>query len=233
MDISWITPFSLIDYPWKTSCIVFTPGCNMRCHYCHNSEFVLPEKLKNVYKNLINEYSFFNFLEKRKWLLDWVSICWWEPTIHNDLKKFCKKIKEKWFLVKLDTNWRDPNIIKELIEEKLVDYIAMDIKNEYWKMSEVAWVNINEDTYIKSINIIMSSSIDYEFRTTVISWIHNNKNIENISKLISWASYYYLQNFKPGNTLKQNFIWKSFSEKELNDFEMIAKKYINNVWIRN
>ncbi len=233
MDISWITPFSLIDYPWKVSCVVFTPWCNFRCGYCHNSEFVLPEKLKNIYKNLITQDVFFNFLEKRQWLLEWVSICWGEPTIHKDLKNFCKKIKQKWFLIKLDTNWRDSNILKELISEWLVDYIAMDIKHEIWKFSEIAWVDINEKEYLKSIKVILSSNIDYEFRTTVISGIHTSENIENIAKFISWARVYYIQNFKQWNTLEKWFSWKSFSIKELNYFKNISLKYIDNVEIRN
>ena len=101
MLISWINKFSLIDYPWKSSCIIFTPGCNFRCDFCHNSEFVLPEKLKEVNKNLIPEIAVLNFLEKRKWLLDGVSICWWEPTIHKNLPDFCMKLKWKWFFVKI------------------------------------------------------------------------------------------------------------------------------------
>lgn len=233
MQISWITPFSLIDYPWKVSCIVFSPGCNFRCSYCHNSEFVVPEKLKNVYKNLISETSFFNFLEKRKWLLDWVSICWGEPTLQNDLYDFCKKIKKMWYKLKLDTNWRDPEVLKLLIDDGLIDYIAMDIKNEIWKFSESAWVELNEKPYLESINIILNSNIDYEFRTTVISGVHTDENIENIAKYISWAKNYYLQNFKSWNTLEKWFKWKSFSIKELNYFRNLSLKFVKNVWIRN
>lgn len=233
MQISAINKFSLIEFPWEISAIIFTPGCNFRCGYCHNSEFVLPEKLTNIYKNLILEKSFFNFLEKRKWLLSGVSICGWEPTIQKDLKVFCKKIKDLWYKVKLDTNWRDPKIIYELINENLVDYLAMDIKNEIWKFSISAWVEIDENPYLETIKIILNSNIDYEFRTTIIKWVHDEKNIENISKYISWAKNYFLQNYKSWNTLDPNFSWKSFTYIELEKFKNIAKKYLINVWVRD
>lgn len=233
MQVSWINTFSLIDYPWEISCIVFTPGCNFRCGFCHNSEFVLPEKLKEVYKVLIPEKTIFNFLEKRKWLLTWVSICWWEPTMQQDLVEFCAKIKELWFLVKLDTNWRDPKVVQELIDKELVDYIAMDIKNEIWKFSESAWVEFDEKPYLETINILLSSDIEYEFRTTIIKWIHNENIIENIAKYISWAKAYYLQNYKSWKTLDPNFKWESFTEKELENLKKISEKYIKKTWIRN
>lgn len=232
MQISWVNKFSLIDFPWEISCIIFTPGCNFRCGFCHNSEFVLPEKLEKVYKNLIPENAFLNFLENRKWKLSWVSICWWEPTLQKDLFDFCKKIKEMWFLVKLDTNWRDPEILKKLIDSNLIDYIAMDIKDEIWKFSEISWVQIDETPYLESIKILLESNINYEFRTTVIKWIHTEKSIENIAKYIAWAKSYFLQNYKSGNSLDPNFDWKSFTYKELLEFMNIWVEYTWNCKIR-
>lgn len=240
MQISWINKFTLIDFPWHTACIIFTPWCNFRCWFCHNSEFVLPEKLEKVYKNLITEEAFFSFLKTRKWLLDWVSICWWEPTMQKDLFEFCKKVKEMWFLVKLDTNWRDPEILKKLISHKYIDYIAMDVKHEIWKFSESAWLKINEEKYLESIKILLDleekSWVDYEFRTTVAKWIHDEKTIENITKYLSWAKNYFLQNYKKWEkwtTLDPNFKWESFSQKELEKFLEIWKKFVKNIWIRN
>ena len=233
MQISAINKFSLIDYPWQICCIIFTAWCNFRCGFCHNSEFVLPEKLAKIKKYFIPEKAILNFLEKRSGFLSWVSICWWEPTIYKDLPNFCKKVKKMWYLVKLDTNGKAPEMIKKLLEQKLVDYIAMDIKNEIWKFSISAWINIEEKPYLKSIKLIMNSNIDHEFRTTVIKWVHNKKTIENISKHISGAKNYYLQNYKSANTLDKNFVWESFSLIELEELKKIWEKYIFKIWIRN
>ena len=232
MQISWINKFSLLDYPWKSSCIVFTPWCNLRCSFCHNPEFVLPELLKNTLKDLITEKAFFNFLEKRKWLLDWVSICWWEPTMQNDLEDFCKKIKDMWFLVKIDTNWRDPDLLKKLIENKLVDYIAMDVKNPLSKYEKITWMKEGPDKYLSSIKLLINSDIDYEFRTTVVKWIHYQSDIKNITETLTWAKNYYIQNYRKWNTINKNFIWESFTEKELKEFKKIWEKSIKNIWIR-
>jgi len=233
MQISAINKFSLIDFPWEISCIILTPWCNFRCGFCHNSEFVLPEKLEKVYNNLIQENAFFNFLQDRKWKLSWVSICWWEPTLQKDLFRFCKKVKEMWFLVKLDTNWRDPEILKKLIETQNIDYITMDIKDEIWKFSGIVWVQIDKKPYLESIKILLDSNINYEFRTTVIKWIHTEKSIENITKYIAWAKNYFLHHYKWWNTLDPNFKWESFANYKLLEFKKIWEKYIKNIKIRS
>lgn len=231
MQISWINKFSMIDYPNKVSCIIFTPWCNLRCGFCHNSEFVLPKLIKN--NTIIREDDLFSFLSSRKWLLDWVSICGWEPTLQKDLALFCKKIKDLWFAVKLDTNWIKPEVIKELIEKKLVDYIAMDIKNPLDNYYSITWVKEQTDNYQKSINIIKNSQVDYEFRTTVIKWIHKEEDIEDIAKFINWTKAYYLQNYRPWDTLQKDFNWQSFTSWELTKLKQIAEKYISNVDIRS
>jgi pyruvate formate lyase activating enzyme len=233
MQLSWLNKFSLLEYPSEISCVIFTPWCNFRCWFCHNPEFVLPEKLKETLNNLISEEEFFEFLESRQWLLSGVSICWWEPTLQKDLKIFCQKIKALGFKVKLDTNWRNPKIIKELIQEWLVDYIAMDIKTAFWKWNSVIWVKIDETIYLETTNLLLSSNIDYEFRTTLIKWVHNLQDIESIAKSISGAKNYYLQNFRSLKTLNPNFIWEPFNTKELEIFQKMCKKYVGNVEIRN
>lgn len=233
MLISWINKFSMIDFPGKTSCVIFTLGCNMRCSFCHNAEFVLPELYKDNIDKLISQKAIMSFLEKRKWLLEWVSICWWEPTLQADLLDFCKQIKSMWYAVKLDTNWRDYEILQKLLDKNLVDYIAMDIKNPIWKFQELTCVDESDENYKKSIQILLDSKIDYEFRTTVIKWFHDEKSIKNIGKSISWAKNYYLQNYRSWNTLDPSFKWEKFNNSELEKLQKIAEKFVDNCGVRN
>ncbi len=233
MRISWINKFSLIDFPKHVSCIIFTPWCNFRCSYCHNPDFVLPELLKQKKDSIIPEKWFFEFLEKRKGLLDWVSICWWEPTLQKDLVKFCEKVKGMGFLVKLDTNWTNPEILKELIDQKLVDYIAMDLKHSTAKVKDVIAVDFDSKTLKNSIELVLNSWLDYEFRTTVVKGLHNEEDIENISKSIKGAKNYYIQNYRSWNTLVKDFSWRSFTTSELKKFRDISNEYVENVEIRN
>ena len=233
MLIAWLKKFSLLDYPWKVSCIIFTPSCNFRCSFCHNPELVLWDLLKQTYKDLIKQKEFFKFLEKRKNLLDWVSICWGEPTLQEWLIDFCKKVKKMWFFIKLDTNWTNPKIIKKLLNEKLVDYIAMDYKHNLSKIDKLIKIKINKQDFLKSVDLLLNSNIDYEFRTTLIKWIHKREDIEDITKSIKWARSYFLQKFERKNILDSDFIWGSFSVKEIQEFDKIARKYIKKVWIRD
>lgn len=231
MLISWIIKTTLLDYPGKVATIIFTSWCNFRCSYCHNPDFVLPEKIKN-FNDFIPEEIFFNFLRTKIWILDWVVICWWEPSLQNDLINFCEKIKNLWFLVKLDTNWSNPNVIEKLINNKLVDYIAMDVKFDFEDLEKITQVKWNKNDYLKSVEIITKSWIDYEFRTTLIKNHHNIDNFEKLLKNISWAKKYFLQNYKSWNTLKHDFDWESFSNNELINFKNIASKYVEKCEIR-
>ena len=233
MKIYWINKFTIIDYPWKSSCIVFTPWCNFRCWYCHNPEFVSPELLKKNLKDLVLEKALFNFLEKRKWLLDGVSICWWEPTLQKDLVEFCERVKSMWFLVKLDTNWTKPEVLKQLLDKNLLDYIAMDIKHSIGKLKSVTWIDFDVKMLEKSMKLILDSGIDYEFRTTIVKGLHDLEDIKKISKSISWAKNYYIQNFRSWNTLVENFEWKSFTRRELESFKDVSKEYVESVEVRN
>lgn len=231
MLISALKKTTLLDYPDKIATIIFTAWCNLRCGFCHNREFVLPEEIKKI-TDFIPEEIFFNFLKTKVWVLDWVVICWWEPTINRDLFDFCKKIKDLWFLVKIDTNWQNPKVIEKLLDDKLVDYIAMDIKNSFSKYEITTGVREDIDEYRKSIELIKDSKIDYEFRTTLVKWFHSIEDVIEIAKLISWTKKYFLQNFKWGSTLDENFSWTSFSRAELHEFEKACKKYVENVHIR-
>ena len=231
MLISWIKKTTLLDYPGKIACIIFTTWCNLRCKYCHNSEFVLPEKIAEI-NSFIPENIFFNFLKTKIWLLDAVVICWWEPTIHKDLEEFCKKIKELWFLVKLDTNGQNPHILKTLLKKNLVDYIAMDIKWDFDTLENLVGVPFIKKDYLDSIQLILNATIDYEFRTTLIKNYHSLENFEKCAQLLHGAKKYFLQNYKGWDTLIPDFNGESFSQEELLNFKKIWEKYVQNCKIR-
>lgn len=235
MNIAWIQKSSLLDYPGKISCIIFTQWCNFRCPFCHNPECVLPEQMMLFTNELISEWAFFNFLQSRKWFIDGVSICWWEPTIQPDLFEFIKKIKDLWFLVKLDTNWRDATIIQKLIEQHLVDYIAVDLKHSLYVYDEAVWVKQSSEffaNYQKILELLLASDVDYEYRTTVIKWMHTTEDIKHMAHYIRWAKHYYLQNYVWWNTLDPNFWWEPFTDEELTEFQTIAQTYVQHCDIR-
>lgn len=216
MLISGIQPSTLLDYPEKTACIVFTPGCNFRCGYCHNPEFVLPENIIKLKNDFIPEQSFFNFLSRRKGLLDGVVISGGEPTTAADLIPFMKKIKAAGFLVKLDTNGNRPDIIKHALEKKVVDYIAMDLKTSLTHYQTLVGKLAQPDAIKQSIDLIKNSGIDYEFRSTLLKEVHSAILLDEMSEQIQGARRWYLQTFRPGHTLDtayQNY--HCFSEQEL------------------
>ena len=236
MQIAGIQKSTLVDYPGKIACVIFTQWCNFRCSFCHNPECVLPEKMLLFKNDLITEDAFFNFLESRKWFLDGVSICWWEPTLQSDLYDFAKKIKEKWFLVKLDTNGRDYRIVERMIQDWILDYVAVDLKHAIYNYDSAVWVKQSPNffmNYEKLLKILLEWNIDYEYRTTVIKGMHTIEDIESMSYYIRWAKNYYFQNYIWGNTIDPNFWWMPFEEGELQEFKSIASKYIKNVGIRN
>lgn len=233
MQISWIQKTTLLDYPDKVATIIFTLWCNFRCHYCHNFEFVLPEKAKKFLNDLITEKAFFNFLEQRKEFLDGVVISGWEPTLQKDLYEFVKKIKDMWFLVKIDTNWRDPSLIRKMIDEKLIDYVAMDIKNPIENYNKIVNSTFNKNDILETISILLEEKIDYEFRSTVVKWVHGEQEIEDMAKMIEWARKYFLQNYENKNILNDFFAWERFSLEELKTLKKIAEKYVKKCNIRS
>ena len=185
--------------------------------------------------DLIPEEAFFNFLRARRWLLDGVSICWWEPTLQQDLYDFAKKVKEMWFLVKLDTNGRDYQIVKRLIQDKILDYVAVDLKHSMHIYDQAVGVVQEAEFYYsfqKLLQLLLESKIDYEYRTTVAKGMHTADDIENMAVYIRGAKHYYLQNYIGGNTLDPNFWGTPFSDEELEDFKKIAEQYVQHCEIR-
>ncbi len=225
MEIGGLQKTTLIDYPGKIACTIFLIGCNFRCPFCYSAELVLPEKIKNQPR--IDEKELFRFLKERRKYLEGVVICGGEPTIHSDLSDFLLQIKKMGYLIKLDTNGTHPDVIKKLIDKKLVDYIAMDIKAplEEEKYAVASGVKVDLEKIRQSIALIKNSGIDYEFRTTVVPTIHQLEDILNIAQAIAPAQKFYLQNFRPEKTLNENLLQvKPFSETDL---EMILEKIKN------
>jgi len=231
MRIGGIQRFTLIDFPGKVACIVFTQGCNFRCPYCYNRSLVLPEDFEEP----IPEDVFFRFLRSRKGLLDGVVITGGEPTVQEDLLDFMEKMKSMGFLVKLDTNGSHPEIIKEAVEKELVDYIAMDVKAPLRKYREVIRVeDFDVGNIVRSIHIIMSSGVDYEFRTTVVREQLTPEDILEIGRLIKGAERYALQKFMVTDTLLDpSFKEKhTYTEEELEGMAEKLREYIKEVIVR-
>lgn len=204
----------------------------MRCQFCYNDQFVLPEKLTKTFADLISEEAFFQFIHEKKSRIDGVVICGWEPTLQKDLYNFIQRIKEECLLVKLDTNGRDPEIVEQLIKNKLIDYIAMDIKNPLHQMHILTGVKEDIEPYRQTINILLAGKVDYEFRTTVIKRYHTPKSIATMAQSIQWAKKYVLQNFMPGKTLNPNFDGLSYTKEDLEFLQSVAAAYVQKCLIR-
>ena len=191
MRIGGFQKCSLIDYPGKVCAIVFTLGCNFRCSYCHNPELVYPE----LFNEPIPEEEIFSFLTKRIGKLDAVTITGGEPTLQADLLDFILEIKKLGFLVKLDTNGSNPDIVESAINSKAIDYIAMDVKAPLEKYQEITNSNIKPEKIKKTIELIMNSNIDYEFRTTIIKSELDENDMSKIGGLIKGAKLCVLQKY--------------------------------------
>jgi pyruvate formate lyase activating enzyme len=197
MEIGGLNTFSLSDFPGKVAAVVFTQGCNFRCPYCHNGS-LNPQHAPS--ELLIPQEHFFEFLEYRSNRLDAVVVSGGEPTIHRDLPAFMRRIKDMGFAVKLDTNGSKPEILKEILENNLVDYIAMDIKaplDKYKKLIGTRLSPMDKDKIKESIELISESGVDHEFRTTVVEALLTPEDMQVIRKLIPSGSTYRLQKFCP------------------------------------
>jgi len=213
MIIGALQKTSLIDYPGEICAIVFTVGCNFRCPYCHNPELVIGNARG------INKDYLFDFLKKRAGKLSAVSITGGEPTLHSDLIDFVKEIRLLGYeKIKLDTNGTNPKVLDVLIQERLITYVAMDIKAPLGRYGVVADYRYDTECIEKSIDIIKNSHIDYEFRTTVIDGFVEKEDVLLIADLIKGSKAYYIQRFIPSKTLNKSFLSKnSISEEELDE----------------
>lgn len=191
MNIKGIQKTTLLDFPEKLACTIFTGGCNFRCPFCHNASLVL--KAGEVEE--ISEEEFFSYLTKRKGVLDGVCITGGEPLLNPNLSDFIKKIRSLGLLVKLDTNGSFPDKLEALLDEGLLDYVAMDIKNSKSKYALTAGLKDYPEEIEKSIDIIIKKAPDYEFRTTVVRELHDIQDIVEIASRIKNAKKYFLQSY--------------------------------------
>ncbi len=229
MLIGGLQKVSLIDFPGRVAAIVFTRGCNFRCRYCHNPELVLPER----YCTPISEEYVLDFLQSRRELLDGVVITGGEPTIQNDLIEFIGKIKAMSFLVKLDTSGISPDVLELIIKKGLVDYIAMDIKAPLEKYATVTNTNADIEKIRRSISIIKTSGVDYEFRTTMARSLTSPDDIIGIAKSISGSKKYVLQRFAKSDTLDAAFVpGDAYGNAELEKLKDALKEYVTACTIR-
>ncbi|MCD6585589.1 MAG: anaerobic ribonucleoside-triphosphate reductase activating protein [Desulfobacteraceae bacterium] len=230
MIIGGIQKNSLIDFPAKISCVIFTAGCNFDCPYCHNPELVDPPF------TTINPEEIFAFLNKRKSLLDGVVITGGEPTLQKNLFDFCTQIKSMGFPIKLDTNGSHPDTVQNLIKNHLIDYIAMDVKTIPEKYIPLLAKNTKAETIRESILIIINSGIPHEFRTTCLKPFIDNDIIYEISRIIKGADLYVLQKGNLENTILhpeffQNREWQ-VNATEMENFQKTASVFIKNTIIR-
>ena len=197
MLIAGLQKLTLLDYPGKTACTLFTPGCNFRCPFCHNALLVT-----SPVTDFVSEGEFFAFLQKRKGILDGVCITGGEPTLQKDIIPFMKKIRAMGFLLKLDTNGYRPDVLKAVLDEGLADYIAMDIKASPEKYAVTTGLADLDFSLIReSIDLIEKSGVSHEFRTTVTDDFHSENDFEKILSLFSADTPYYLQQFKDSGSL--------------------------------
>lgn len=223
MQIQGLQRVSLLDYPKHIACTVFTSGCNFRCPFCHNASLVLPERMS---QDSIDENSFFDFLASRKKKLEAVCISGGEPLLQKDLIPFIEKIKNLGFLVKLDTNGYIPTQLKQLVHLKLIDYVAMDLKNSPQKYASTAGIsNFNIDKINESISFLLSKAVPYEFRSTIVDDFHSERDMEAMAQWIEGDSTYYLQQFLDSGDVIQQGLQSPNAEKMIH-FQTIARKYV-------
>lgn len=228
MLISGLQKLTLLDFPNHVACTIFLKGCNFRCPFCQNKDLVFPEAKTTYY----TEEEILDFIEKRKNVLDGVCFTGGEPTLHKDLADFMKKVKMLGLKVKLDTNGYNPDALIDLVNNKLVDYVAMDIKNSFQKYDLTTGIKFVDTSKIqKSIDFLKRGIIPYEFRTTVVKEYHNVSDFIDIAKTLQGASKYYLQKFEDSDTCISRGLHAP-TEEEMKNYLNILKTLGINAFIR-
>lgn len=229
MIIGGLQKFSCVDYPGKTCAILFTRGCNFRCRYCHNPELVISER----YAKPIELEEVFRFLEARKGLIDGVCITGGEPTLHHDLPEILDRIKRMGFFVKLDSNGTRPDALQRVIDAKIADYIAMDIKAPPDQYRDIVGVNMSAEIIRRSIHIIINSGIDHEFRTTIVKELTTFDDLRAIAVELQGAQRYFLQRFIQSKACDASLAnATSYPEKELRALASHLECYVDQCRVR-
>ena len=229
MKIAYLQRSSLIDYPGRISAVIFTQGCNFVCPYCHNPELVKPE----LFTESVNVKEIFDFLELRKNKLEGIVITGGEPTLQKGLIPFMKSLRQMGYKLKLDTNGSKPEVIETLIQERLVDFIAMDIKAPHGKYSRVAGKNVDINALAKSIHIIMNSGAEYEFRTTAAKKMIDSEDLKSIVQMIEGADRYVIQKFISSKHLDDSLKdSESLTLDDIRDCIPVIEKQIKKLIIR-
>lgn len=226
MDIAGLQKLTLLDFPGKLACTVFLPGCNLRCPFCHNASLVLPGRAAPF----MTQAELLDFLRGRKGKLDGVCITGGEPTLHRDLMKLFQQIKELGLACKLDTNGTRPEVLKQLLDAKLLDYVAMDIKNSPQKYTATCGnVDVLENVK-ESVRLLEESGIDHEFRTTVFHPYHTREDMTEIGKWLSGTKKYFIQQFvDSGDLIGEG---QALSPEEMQALLEAVKPYIPSAELR-
>ena len=229
MNIQGLQKLSLLDYPGKMCCTVFTGGCNLRCPFCHNASLVIPDKLD---MGCISVDTVLTFLKKRQKVLDAVCITGGEPLLEKGLEGFIKQAKDMGYLIKLDTNGTFPQRLKALAKKGLLDYVAMDIKNSLSKYSETVGISDFDTTDVEeSVRYLLTGSVDYEFRTTVVREFHDKNDLIEIAKWLMGAKKYFLQNFVDSGDLIEKGL-TACSKDEMIELKEAVSAYLPDVKLR-
>ena len=227
MDIQGLQKLTLLDYPGKVACTVFLGGCNLRCPFCHNGELVLTPG-----PALMSQEELLTFLDRRRGLLDGVCVTGGEPLLRPDLPRLLEAVKEKGFLLKLDTNGGFPRALEDVIRRGLVDYVAMDIKNSPDRYPETAGVpGLDVEPYRESAALLLEGRVDYEFRTTVVRELHDEDSFRAIGPWLKGARRYFLQAFVDRDTVLSPGLHPC-SQEEMEGFAALVRPFIPQVELR-
>ena len=230
MKVTGIQKLTLLDYPGVVACTVFTAGCNFRCPFCHNAMLVLPEQIDD---ECLTDEEVFGFLKKRRGVLDGVAVTGGEPLLHADMPEFLARVKDLGYKIKLDTNGSNPELLSEIVKNKLVDRVAMDIKNapdEYART--IGLKSFDIAPVERSKEMLLRGDIDYEFRTTVVKGIHTKESLIGAAKWIEGAKEYYLQQFKDSGNLILPDGLSAYDEKQMHALADAVRDYVPTVEVR-